>query len=344
SKEANVAPPQTRAFVCSPGSDKIGFTDLRKQPSLSLGLNLSKEANVQEGVGKMASHINQQLPGLSSSQNVCKQDLRPLQYSTERDESTGCSSVTANLGPSGLEAAAESTNPTSKAPAMPPVEQATGVMNPMAALGASMCPPWLWPFILSGRNVVPSAGVPQVDPTFAAAAMGAMASMSPINPAFAAAMGAMAGGRLPQIDPNVMAAVTASFMQLPHVWNPYTWGLPWNSPWNMTNAVVNAPNAFNKRPASPTQQEGGASKLAKKDHLQEASQSSGVQTAEVVNAANFPCPAGYFDAFRPKTDASPCKPSAAVQTDEHVDTHQQQASPHLNPAAQARSAAFQEGN
>ncbi|MCO5601620.1 hypothetical protein L7F22_055743 [Adiantum nelumboides] len=341
---ANVVPPQTRAFVCSPGPDKVGFTDLRKQPSLSLGLNLSKDASVQEGVVKMASHMNYNPPDFTSSQNAGKQDVGPPQYNTERDESTGCSSVTANLGPSGSEAAAESTNPTMKVPTMPSMEPATGVLNPMAALGASMCPPWLWPFILNGRNVVPPAGVAHVDPTFAAAAMGAMASMSPINPAFAAAMGAMAsGGRLPQIDPSIMAALTASFLQFPQLWNPYTWGLPWNTAWNMTNAVGNAPNAANKRPASPSREEGGASKLAKKESThQEACLSTGAQPAEVVNDPNFSSPTGYFDAFRPKTDVSPLKPDATAQLDEHLDTHQQ-ASPHLNPAAQARSAAFQEG-
>eukprot|EP00250_Pteridium_aquilinum_P003882 c14153_g1_i1 orf=230-1798(-) len=366
--EMNAA--ETRGFVCPRPAENVGFSDMVKKPSLNLGLTLSKETDVKESDAKLPSHSNNPRDFTSShhvtkqdahrstphdfspSHHVAKQDTRPPQHVNERDESTGCSSVTANLGPSMLEAFAESNTPSTRAPTLPTVEQAQqapGVLNPMTAWGASMCPPWLWPFMMSGQNVVPPAGVPQVDPTFAAAmgamagmpAMGAMASMPPIHPAFAAAMGAMAsGGRMPQVDPNIMAAVTAaSFLHLPHLWNPYAWGLPWNAAWNMTNAGVNAPNGINKRPVSPTQEQGCASKSVKRDHPDEAAHSTG----DVSNATNFPCPAGYFDAFQPKADAFQCKPTGTQQSEERSDLHQHQP-PHTNPAAQARSAAFQEGN
>lgn len=320
-----------------PGCEKKGFSDMMKKPSLALGLTLSKETDAKEDQARPPLHINVPHDFTSLHQGPAK---RPPQHVTERDESTGCSSVTANLGSSASEAFAESNTPSMRAPPLPSADQAPSVLNPMAAWSASMCPPWLWPFIMSGRNVTSPASIPQVDPSFAAA-MGAMASMSPIHPAFAAAMGAMAsGGGLPQVDPNIMAALTASFLQLPHIWNPYTWGLQWNAAWNMANAGVNAPNGVNKRPASPTQEQGHASKMSKKDHTDEVAHSNGVHTADVANVQNVPLPAGCFDAFNSKVGAFQRKDTASQQSEEHLDPHQ---SPHMNPAAQARSAAFHEG-
>ncbi|KAH7424596.1 hypothetical protein KP509_11G014800 [Ceratopteris richardii] len=352
---------QSRAYVGSQGVDTIGFTEISKQQtSLSLGINHPKSTGIKEE-NQIYSSPHDISRDHQPSENACKQqDPRPLQCNTDRDESTGCSSVTANLGSSGLEAASESSRQNAKPPPTSTTEQTAAVLNPMAALGASMCPPFLWPFVMNGRGVAIPAVVPQVDPAFAAVAMHAMASMPPmassmppIHPALAAAaMGATVipgNSQVPQIDPNVMAAVTANFVHFPQVWNPYAWSLPWNAAWNVTNAVVNAPtnvvlnpgNGSNKRPGSPGQEMDNDSRPLKREHVQEASNTSSSQNIEAANVSSISCCTEYFDAFQPKSDASQIKCTSIRQSDENSESHQQP-SPHLNPAAHARSAAFQE--
>lgn len=331
--------------IGSQGPEKIEFSEGQKKPSLALGLNLAKDTEAREYDAKPISHTNglQDFPSLPHGAVSL-----PPQYVAERDESTVCSSVTANLGCSGAEAYAESTAPSTKAPTLPPVDHVPPVLNPMTAWGASMCPPWLWPFVMSNRNVTPPAGMPQLDPTYAAAMSAMAASMSPMNPAFAAAMGAMASGSslpqvVPQVDPNVMAAFTASFLQLPHLWNPYAWSLPWNAAWNMTNAGASVANGVSKRPASPTQEQVCAVKVARKDYTDETTHTNRVQASEAANAPHIMYRSGCFDVFHSKGDAFQCKDTATQQYEEGSDRHHLTSS-HVNPAAQARSAAFHEGN
>lgn len=334
------------------GSEKSGFAEMVQKPAkkLALELKLSKETHATgeeradtEKLPPSHDSVTHELP---PSHHNAKHDLSPSHHIAEHDESTCCSSVTANLAPSSSEAVSETNAASARVSMLLSMAKALGYGNPPALWGPLMWP-WLWPFMFNGGSAVPPGGMPPIDPAFTAAVCAAASGGMPqVDPAFAAAVGALASCGMPQVDPTFTAAFAASFLQWPTMWNPYAWGSPWNVAWNATGTAANVPNTLNKHPRSPTQEEQGSlcvPKTLRMDHPGEAAHSSILSTLGVASLPRSPVSGGFFNAFQPKADVFQPKPMVQQAPPEHSDLHQHQ-SPHSNPAAQARSVAFREGN
>lgn len=202
-----------------------------------------------------------------------------------------------------------------------PMAGVLGSANPTLAWGQALMWPWLWPYIFNSAAM--AGGVPHVD-------------QAAVSAAWASAATAAA------------AANVTSFLQFPPAWSPYGWGVaPWNVALNVNNpaAVESSIAAAGKRPRSPSHEQEPLCipKTLKLGHPEEAVHSSILTT---LGLASLPTtsPAsvtGFLNAnFQPKAEVLQHKPAMAQVPQQHLEPQR----PHTNPAAQARSLAFQENN
>eukprot|EP00250_Pteridium_aquilinum_P010670 c19553_g1_i1 orf=39-1622(-) len=268
-------------------------------------------------------------------------DMPTSCHVTEHDDSTCCSSVTTALASSSSEAASEPNGSSPTAHTLPPsaVAKPLGLENTPAFWGPLMWP-WLWPFCFNGVNSVPmGGGISHVDPSLAAG-LGAGASnvIPQIDQAFTSAIGALSASNASHIDLAHASAAGPGFLHpWPYVWNPLGWGSPWNVAWN-------GPSMGIEHSQGPAQEKQGSiciPKTLRMDRPDEAAHSSILSTLGVTTLPHSP--ASFFNAFQPRGDVFQPKTPAPQAPTEDSGLHQH-SSTHVNPAAQARSVAFQEGS
>lgn len=248
----------------------------------------------------------------------------------EHDDSTCCSSVTAAVTSSSSEGVSETNVSSPTTHTLTPVTKPTGIENQLPIWGPLMWPPWLWPFFINRGHGSPGM-MPQVDPTLALG-LGAVTFNSVPQGDLALKPGMQA-----ESARSDLACAGPNFLHWPYMWNPMAWGSPWNVAGNGASVTVN-----NQQFQDPGKDQGSLCypKTLRMDCPDEAAYRSILSTLGVGTAPHSP--AGYFNAFQPKADVFQPKTTTPQAPLEHLGLAEQ-CSPHFNPAAQARSIAFQEG-
>lgn len=276
---------------------------------------------------------------LPPSYHATTQDLPVSCHMAEHDDSTCCSSVTAALASSSSEGVSETNGSSPTTHTLTSVTKPMGLENQPAIWGPLMWP-WLWPFFLNRGNGAP--GMSHVDPTLALG-LGAVASaVAPqVDSALTSTIQPESVSNASHVDHAYSPAVGPSFLHWPYVWNPLAWGSTWNVAWNGTS-ITGMGNQHFQDPVKEKQGSLCVPKTLRMDHPNEASYSSILSTLGVATLPHSP--AGFFNAFQPKADVFQPKMAAPLAPVEHLELQERSSPPHVNPAAQARSVAFQEGS
>ncbi|KAI5073999.1 hypothetical protein GOP47_0012012 [Adiantum capillus-veneris] len=235
-------------------------------------------------------------------------------FNTEQGEST-----TTLASSSSSEAATSLNGAHSAANNLSSVSNSASLESIPAFWGPLMWP-WIWPFLASGAANAHNL----------AAGIGALA-------ANVASHAEEAGGanNASHFDMMCVSGSGPSFPHWPYIWNTLPWASPWNIAWNASNV---GHSLSSQEPEKEKQGLLCIPKTLRMDHPDEASYSSILKTLGVTALPQ----SGLLNSFQPKAEVFQPK-FISPKTVERSELHCHPL-PHLNPAAQARSVAFQEGS
>ncbi|MCO5563286.1 hypothetical protein L7F22_016925 [Adiantum nelumboides] len=202
--------------------------------------------------------------------------------------------------------------------AAPLASHPTGLES-IPAFWAPLLWPWIWPFFING------ADAPNL-----AAGIGALAANAAPH-----AEDVVKANHGSHINTTCFSGLGPGFPQWPYAWNTLPWCSPWSIAWNASNL---GHNFSSQEPEKEKQGLLCIPKTLRMDHPDEAAYSSILKTLGVTTLPQ----SGFLNTFQPKAEVFQPK-FIAPKAVEHSELHRLAYS-HLNPAAQARSVAFQEGS